>query len=391
MKNSTELSRSAKLEVDLDRIGRNFGTVRNILKGSTTKIACVLKADAYGHGSIAVAGELLDRGADMLAVAFLGEALELRRHYPEARILVMGQTPDRLLAEAVAGRITLSVFKPAQAALLAEASRACHERAVVHVKLDTGMNRLGLKEYDDPVAAFRTFSARREILAEGLFSHLALRSRESDIEQAESFFRTATALEKIGLDIPLCHLCDSIGFLRYPEFRLDMVRLGAILFGMKPLGSDPAFETLDIAPALSLKSDISRIRKLAAGERVSYDSSWVAPPQGALVATVPVGYADGYMRCLSNRASAVIRGTRAPLIGLICMDQMNIDVSSVPEVAEGDEVLLLGGDALSGIPILELARAAETNRNEIMTALGRRIPRVYLKGGEVVSVRDWPA
>ncbi len=327
----------------------------------------------------------------MLAVAFLGEALELRRHYPDARILVMGYTPDRLLGLAVSDRITLSVFKPEQAELLAQASRASHEKATVHVKLDTGMNRLGLKEYDDPVAAIRSFAARREIFVEGLFSHLALRNRESDMDQAECFFRTATALEKIGIDIPLCHLCDSIGFLRYPEYRLDMVRVGAILFGMKPLHADPATEALDIEPAMCLKTDISRIRKLASGECVSYDSSWVAPPAGALVATVPVGYADGYMRCLSNKASALIRGARAPVIGLICMDQMNIDVSSVPDVAEGDDVILLGGDPHSGIPILDLAKAAGTNRNEIMSALGRRIPRVYLKGGEVVSIADYLA
>ncbi len=389
MRTGIELLRSTRLEVDLDRIGRNLDTVKSVLKGSKTKVACVLKANAYGHGAIAVAGELLDHGADMLAVAFLGEALELRQHYPEARIMVMGHTPDRLLGLAVACRITLTVFKPEQAELLVAASRASHEKAIVHVKLDTGMNRLGLKEYDDPVGAVLALSGHREIQVEGLFTHLALRDRESDIRQAENFFRTATALEQAGVDIPLCHICDSIGFLRYPEFRLDMVRVGAILFGMKPLRTEPSTDALDIAPALCLKSDISRIRKVGAGECVSYDASWVAPPAGALVATIPIGYADGYMRCFSNKASVIIRGKRAPVIGLICMDQMNVDVSAIPGVTEGDEVLLLGGGPETGVPVLELASLAGTNRNEIMAVLGRRIPRVYAKGGETVGITDY--
>ncbi len=382
-------ARSTRLEVDLDRIGRNYETVKAIVSGTNTSVCCVLKGNAYGHGAVEVARELNSRGADTFSVAFLGEALELRRELPEARIFVMGYTESPLLPRAVAAGIELSLFDPAQIPVLEAAAASTGRPAKVHLKLDTGMNRLGMKESDDIPWFVRQLLHARNIKVEGLFTHLALRDRESDRIQAELFFRLAASIQGQGLNIPSVHVCDSIGFLRYPELRLDMVRVGAILFGMKPLQSDPQLEALDIAPCASFKSKIARVRKVRMGECVSYDRSWTAPPEGALVATVSCGYADGYMRCLSNRAHVLVRGHRAPVIGLICMDQMTVDVSGIPDVCTGDDVLLYGSTGGASIPVSEIASLAGTNRNEIMSVIGRRVPRLYFKGYSQVARDDY--
>ena len=260
--------------------------------------------------------------------------------------------------------------------------------ATVHIKMDTGMNRLGIKPDGDTTALLLAIASLPSIEMEGIFTHLALCSRESDEAQV-ALFRTVLAdAANAGLRFKLAHVCDSIGMMRYPEYRMDMVRAGAVLFGVTPLNT-PISDSIDIRVPFALRTKISRLRQLKPGEGVGYDYTWRAPAEGALLATLPIGYADGYKRCMANKASVMIRGEKAPVVGLVCMDQCTVDVSAVPGVREGDDVLLLGRSAGESIPILDVASWGATNRNEILCALGRRVPRIYSMNGKACAERDY--
>jgi alanine racemase len=389
------LLRDARYEIDLDLLAHNVRTVRMLLEdehapGERPRIAAVLKGDAYGFGAVHTAGVMLEEGVDILAVACLPEALELRRHYPEAPVMVMGYTPDELLPLAVENRITLTIFRASQARIISAATRSVPAPAPVHVKVETGMNRLGLDPDEEGVQEVRAMAGLPRVELEGIFTHLALVDQASDEEQFRRFTGFVRALEEEGITIPVKHVCDSIGMLRYPGFRLDMVRPGAILYGAPPLRT-PYSESLDIRVPFALKTRVSRLRSLGAGEGVGYDFTWRAPGTGALLATLPVGYADGFRRCMANRAHVLVRGVRAPVVGLVSMDQCTVDVSEVPGVQVGDDVLLLGQDQQGTVPVLEMASWAETNRNEILAGIGRRVPRVYTRRGEICGVRDYLA
>ncbi len=399
--------RDTRYEIDLDALGHNIARVQAIVadqagRSDRPKVAAVLKSDAYGFGAIPTARLMVEMGIDFLAVACLPEALELRKAFPQQPILIMGYTPDPLLSLSLEQDIHQTIFHVRQAEILSRYAVEAAKQANVHVKIDTGMNRLGLDPDEQGVKQVMTMAALPGINLEGMFTHLALESRQSDYRQFERFMDFSRALEKQGLEIPIKHVCDSIGMLRYPEFRLDMVRPGAIFYGAPPMRT-PYDDLLDIRVPFALKTRISRLRTLAPGEGVGYDFSWKAPETGAVLATLPIGYSDGYKRALSNKGYVLIRGHRAPLAGLICMDQCTVDVTTVPGVQAGDDVLLLGQDSMvlhengqkadSGpaheIPVLEMAGWLGTNRNEVLTAIGRRVPRVYRKKGTITEVKDY--
>ena len=390
--------RHTRYDVDLDAIAHNFRQVRRMIgRNEPSSVpepatAVVLKADAYGLGAVPVARVLLREGADMLAVACLPEAVQLRRAFPDARVLVMGHTPDEYFPDAVRERVTCTLFDYDQAAALSAAAARAGVAAVAHVKVDTGMNRLGLKpELFAPgtgkgsaAELLARMAALPSLRLEGIFTHLALNDEASDAAQFALFMRLLDEAAALGVRFAIRHVCDSIGLMRYPEYRLDMVRPGAVMYGVTPLDT-PLTASADMRTPFRFSTRVSRLRPLAAGEGVGYDYTYRAPPGGALIATLPVGYADGYKRCLSNVASVLVRGRRAPVVGLVCMDQCTVDVSGVPGVAEGDEAVLLG----DGIPVLEMAEWAGTNRNDVICSIGRRVPRVYSEGGRVVAESDY--
>jgi len=399
--------RHTRYDVDLDAVVHNFRRVKEMLSdgppaadGRAPRAAVVLKADAYGLGAVPVARALLREGADMLAVACMPEAVQLRLAFPDAPVLVMGHTPSEYFPEAVSRGIACTIFDYEQAEALSAAARLAGAKAVAHVKVDTGMNRLGLKpglfEPGSSEGSAAGLLARMADLPslrlEGIFTHLALNDEASDEAQFSMFCRLLSDASSLGVRFPLRHVCDSIGLMRYPGYRLDMVRAGAVMYGVTPLGT-PLTEGAGMRTPFRLSTRISRIRPLAEGEGVGYDYTFTAPPGGALIATLPVGYADGYKRSLSNVASVVVRGVRAPVVGLVCMDQCTVDVSAVPGVSEGDEAVLLGGDRADrpgeGIPVLEMAEWAKTNRNDVICSIGRRVPRVYREGGRVVAESDY--
>ncbi|MGB4586314.1 MAG: alanine racemase [Rectinemataceae bacterium] len=378
------LGRQTYYLIDLDVIASNFRDMRTIV-GSEVKIAAVLKADAYGHGAVITAGTILEAGADMLAVATLSEALELRRAYAKAKIVVIGHTPDAFADIVVENGIMPTVFDAGNAAAFSAAACSAGRCLSIHIKLDTGMNRLGIKAYEDPVGAIAKIASMPGLLVDSVFTHLALRDRVSDFAQFALYKEILDGCAARGIATGLRHVGDSIGAVRYPEFRLDMVRVGAALFGVRPGRMGPEYDAFPFPQASTFTTRIARIRHLDSGEMVSYDDSWKAPAGGTMVATLPVGYADGYPRRFGNRAQVSIRGKRAPVIGLVCMDQTMVDIEGIEGAREGDDVILLGGGAVS---LNEASEWGSTNRNELLCGIGRRVPRLYMKEGRAIAFDD---
>ena len=311
---------------------------------------------------------LLAHGAQYLAVARLEEALPLRDAYPDAPLFVLGYTPDRLLETAVAANITLTVFTLHQAQLLNEAAQRLHRQARIHLKVETGFNRLG----SDDVEELRAILQLPHLDAEGIYSHLALKDRPSDEIQLKRFLDMVHALESTGHRFRYRHIADSISAVDYPDFRLNMIRPGAILYGMKGFESD----SITVLPAMTMQTRIARLRRIAPGEGVGYDLAWEAS-RPSVIATLPVGYADGYPRALGGKAYVTIRGCKCPLVGILCMDQCVADVTDVPHVQEGDEVILYGDGTNNTLSVAEAAQLAGCNKNEILCRLTQRPVRIY--------------
>ena len=390
------MKRSVRLEVDLDLVGHNHRLVREMLDqgpmardGRPPRLAAVLKGNAYGLGALALAGELLALGVDMLAVACLPEALELRARFPEAPILIMGHTPTEYLPDCARAGLRTTLFDLEQARALSRTSAALGVRTPVHVKIDTGMNRIGIKPDAGTAALIARMAEQPGLLLEGIFTQLPHWGLAHERAGFELFREVVAAAEAAGVSFPLQHVSGTTGLTGDPAFRLDLVRIGSLLLGNTVMPCPP--ETAGIRLPIALRARLSRVRPVRAGEGVSYDESWKAPAGGARLGTVPIGYADGYPRRLSNLGCAVVRGRRVQVAGLVAMDQTILDLTAVPEAAEGDEVLLLGRCGDDEVDLTEFAAWAGMHRLEVMTTIGRRVPRVYLRQGRVVEEADYLA
>lgn len=378
------LMRNTWVEIDLDCIKHNLIEARKYIKPET-KIAGVIKANAYGHGAVAIAKALIKNGIDMLAVACLSEAIEVRKHCTEIPILVMGHTVDSKLKFAVEQDITTTIFSLEQAKILSELGASLKKDAVVHIKINTGFNRIGVNIDKDTIDTITEIYGLSNLKVEGIFTHFALKTSETDKAQYDLFMDLIYKLESKGIIIPIKHICDSIGMVAYPDYHLDMIRLGSFMYGVKTELMDDGVLILDV----NFKTQISQINEIKKGEGVGYGYSFVAK-KDTLVGTLPVGYADGYMRCLGNKGGEVsIKGKKAPIIGKICMDQLMIDLTDIPEAKIGDEVVLLGESTKDIIKLADIAEKVDTNRNEILSIIGRRVPRVYIENNEVVQIVDY--
>ena len=364
-------------EVDLDRLTQNYKNALMHLKGST-QLICVLKADAYGLGAPMVAKRLWAEGQKIFAVASYNEAAEIRAALPECDVLVLGLCGEAQLVHAIRNGMLLTVFSERYAQTVIHVAKEVGHKARVHVKLETGLNRLGF----DPVTAADAVQRMQEsgvISLEGLFTHLALRDKDSDRRQIDLLTGCRDELKQRGIYIPMVHALDSIGMVRYPEDHLDAVRTGAWLYGVYPRRyAHPEESQL----ALTVKTRIAMLHKVSAGECLGYDETHPVH-RDSVIATLSAGYIDGYPR-LNSVGEVEICGKRAPVVGLVCMDQMMVDVTDIPEAQEGDEVILLGGS----IGVDEYAEWGKLNRNESLARTGKRVPRVYLENGQVVEVID---
>lgn len=370
-------------EIDLDAVAHNIREIRRLV-GPDVEVSGVVKANAYGHGSPQFARCLLANGATRLAVATLDEALELRKAGIEARILVLGWTPPQQAATIVANGIDQCLYSMDLARALSQAAIDQDREAMVHIKIDSGMGRIGLRPDENPVDEIVTMLKLPGIVFEGIFTHFAV-ADACDKTYTHGQFAAFTALiDEIaarGHEPRIRHCANSATIIDLPEMHLDMVRPGIILYGVLP-SDEVLAERIDLHPTMRFKARVTHVKQLAVGETVSYGRRFTAE-RPSVIASLPLGYADGYHRILSGRAEVVVRGHRAPVVGRVCMDQFMIDVTDIPEVSAGDEVLLWGTDDLR---CEEVADWAQTIGYELLTSVARRVPRVFMEGGEVVEV-----
>lgn len=350
------------LEVDLDIVRENYLSARRV---SGTKVIPVVKADAYGLGAIEVSRALAREGVELFAVAEAGEAYEVMNACG-VPALIMGLVPDCGIAEAVERGAVLTVADLRQAKIMSAAAVSAGKPARVHIKLDTGLHRIGFDAGDvDSAAEIFSLSG---IKVEGLYTHLALRNEESDMLQISRLVKFSDALKSRGLDCGMLHALDSIGMMKYPDCAFDAVRAGAWLYGnFHKSFKDPAL----CPPAARLSARIMQVRRVEKGECVGYDDEHPLL-RDSVIATVSAGYCDGLPRA-NNAGFAVVRGFRAPIAGLVCMDSLMLDVTDIPNVSAGDEAVFLG----EGITALEAAGWYGVNRNELIARTGRRVKRVY--------------
>ncbi len=381
-------------EIDLDALSDNYKAIQAHVSAGT-KIMCVVKADAYGHGVDEIAPFLQEQGADWFAVSNLEEAVHLRSCGILRPILILGYTPPEYAASLARYGITQALLSLPYARRLSEAAQQAGVTLPVHVKLDTGMSRVGFyyqeeKRDKQALEDVAQATALPGLYAEGIFTHFAVSDdgeagREFTLRQFRLFTGAIHKLEERGVAFSLRHCANSGAVLAYPETHLDMVRPGIIQYGLAPSGK--LAEAVPLRPVMALRSVVSQLKTVEPGATLSYGREYTACAR-ARIATIPVGYADGYQRVLAAKASVLVRGRRAPLAGRICMDQMMADVSAIPGVQEGDVVTLFGTDGEESIPIEELCRFAGTINYELVCLVTKRVPRVYVQGGRPVAVSD---
>ena len=381
--------RAAWAEIDLDKLAHNMREVRR-LTSQDALVMAVIKADGYGHGAKMIAGTLLENGADRIAVAVLDEAIELRKAGIQAPIFVLGYTDPERAAQVIKYDLSQGVYSIALAQALSESAKSQGKTATVHIKIDSGMGRIGFLPTEEAVEVIEAISKLPNLKIEGIFTHFAVADEQDKSYtnmQYDRFGWVCSELEKKGLNIPIKHCGNSATIIDLPRMHLNMTRAGIMLYGLAP-SNEVMLQKLELKQVMSLKARISHVKQIAAGESVSYGRRFVAE-KPSQIASLPLGYADGYTRMLSGKAEVLIKGIRVPVVGRICMDQCMLDVSGVENVSPGDEVVLFGQQGQGFISIDELAQKLGTINYEIVCMISKRVPRVYIKGGEVVDVLNY--
>lgn len=372
-------------EIDLDAIAHNVQSIKKLV--GDAKILCVVKANAYGHGFFETAKTMIENGADILGVATFEEAKQLRLSGFMQPILVLGSVHTSLASDMVRYNISATITDELLARTMSKAAIQQNKQAKFHIKIDTGMSRLGFSANDEGIKKIKEICSLPYVCLEGLFTHLACadeRDRAFTDNQYEKFMYVANSLEKDGITFTYKHICNSAGVVEYPEYHLDMVRPGIIIYGLYP-DENISRDKLDLIPAMTVKARITRIDEKEENTPVSYGATYKTKKKEKL-ATVPIGYADGYLRCLSGTAVMSVNGVIVPVVGRICMDQCMIDVSSVNNINVGDEVIVFGNGGDKQISLEELAAKAGTVPHEILSLTGNRTPRVFIKDGKIIDV-----
>ena len=370
-------------EIDLRALAHNYQVIRKQV-GPACKIMAVVKADGYGHGDLQVASVFQKEGADWFAVSNIEEAMHLRQGGITRPILVLGYTPADRTEQLCANNISQTVFSLEYARQLSQQAKEAGITVNCHLKLDTGMSRLGFlcdqEHFDGSMKEIAETVALPGLACSGIFTHFACadeKNPDSDaftFLQFERFEKAVEELKNRGIRFLLHHCCNSAATLRFPQMFLDMVRPGIILYGDAP--TEDCSGILDLRPAMTLKSTVAMVKEVDKDSPVSYGRTFTAP-KGTRLATVPIGYADGYRRTHSNRARMLVRGKSALVVGNVCMDQLMLDVTHIPEVQTGDEVIVFGTDGENAVPIESLAQDEKSIHYEVMCLIGKRVPRVY--------------
>lgn len=369
------------VKINLDQIDRNFAAVQ---EKAGVPVMAVVKADAYGHGAVPIARLLAGKCA-FFGVSSILEAQELRQAGIREPILVLGKTPISAFADAIRKDIRLTIFCYEDALALSKTAEDLGKTARIHLAVDTGMGRIGFQPTAEEADLCAEICKLPGLVAEGLFSHFATADC-ADLSrayaQARAFDGFDTMLKDRGVNIPIRHLDNSAGIMNFP-CRYEMVRSGIVTYGMYP-SNEVDSTLLNVQPALQWVSHVIHVKTLPAGYPISYGGTYVTAGP-TTIATIPVGYADGYRRSLSGRFYVLIHGKKAPILGRICMDQMMVDVTGIGNVKPGDTVTLVGADADGVITMEEIAEQANSFNYEFVCGIGRRVPRYYYQNGKRVA------
>ncbi len=372
--------RTTRAEINLDNLKYNIGVLRQEL-GPDVEPMAIIKADAYGHGAVMMMGYMMKYGLRYFGVASLNEALELRRAHKDGEILVLGLSPDHLLHYGAENNIIQTICSMRQAKRL---SKDCGRLGItgrIKIKVDTGMHRLGFAPTEESMDIVAEIAKLPNLKLDGIFSHLALETHDDDYRQWARFQQFIDGCEKRGVTFPLKSIDDGIGAIRYPEMRYNMVRPGSFFYGFNP-------HIPTLRPVMELKSEIVHLQVLPAGEGIGYGLDDKAD-HDRVIATLPFGYVDGAPRALSHyQGWCSVKDVKCPIVGLMCMDQAMIDVSDVPDVQIGDEVVVFSQEH-NAMTYPEGAKITNFNRNGLQAALARRVPKVYFEEGKEVAYRDY--
>lgn len=382
-----------RAEIDLQAVRHNLDQLKGLI-AAPTAIMAVVKADAYGHGAVEVAKTLVEQGIPYLAVARFSEAITLRRAGIGVPILLFGHTYPEYLSPMLKHDIRASINTVDSAKILSEAARHRRGKVLVHVKVDTGMGRLGLvcdglalpgpdkSSRKQAVQAVLQIASLPHLEIEGIYTHFANADApnvDHTYLQFSLFMDVLSELKRNGLEPQFRHAANSAALIRMPETHLDLVRPGIALYGLRP-SSDLGRSQIDLKPAMSIKTNIIQLKMVSAGFRVSYGGTHETEGPTTL-ATVPIGYADAYSRLLSSRGYMLVRGQRAPVVGRVCMDLTVLDVGHIPNVGPEDEVVVLGRQGAQEITAHEIAELINTIHYEIISTITARVPRIFIRGG----------
>lgn len=382
-----KIMRPVWAEIDLDILANNM---RNIKKLAGDKeVMAVVKADAYGHGALDVAPCLLENGASKLAVAMLTEAIELRNNNITAPIMILGYTPIYLGEELIKYNIEQTIYDLNYAKELSNLAIKLNKKAKIHIALDTGMGRIGFLPTDESFNAICEICNLPGLDVIGIFTHFSSsdeKNKEYTQYQFNQIYNFIERLEVNEINIPIKHASNSAAIIDLPNTYLDAVRAGIILYGYYP-SDEVKKDNLSIKPALTLKAKIAHIKELDSGMYISYNRTFKTSRKSK-IATIPIGYADGYIRTLKHEAKVIVNGQLAPIVGNICMDQFMIDVTDIDNVKSGDEVILLGESNEVKFNADDLAKCMNSINYEVLCLLKNRVPRAYIKNGKIIHVKN---
>jgi alanine racemase len=372
-------------EISLGAIKHNTNQFKTFI-GSSVSLMAVVKADGYGHGAVQVARAAVETGADYLAVAILDEAIELREAGITEPILVLGYTPSRSIRQAIIAGVDITVFSEEVLEEINFQSKELQRTVNIHLKIDTGMTRIGVHTREEALVLATKALESPLVVLKGIFTHFANADSEDrtyTLQQFERFRAVTSFLEDNGISIPLKHCCNTAGTMNFPEMHLDMVRVGIGLYGLYPDVSLKV-HTISLQQAITLKTKIAGIKKVPKSQPISYGCTYT-PTSERVIATLPIGYADGLSRHLSNCGQFLVHGQKVLVAGRVCMDQTMIDVTSVvPPCQEGEEVVIFGGNAEAFQSVDEIALLMGTINYEVVCLIGKRVPRIYPAAGNEI-------
>ncbi|RKD25327.1 alanine racemase [Caminicella sporogenes DSM 14501] len=376
------------VEVNLDNLAHNIREVKKIIKPGVL-VTAVLKADAYGHGASYIGQTLLENGADRFAVATLSEAIQLRKKYKDVPILILGYTPNESAEDVIRFNIIQTIYSYKQAKFFSDKAKELGKTVMLHVKIDTGMNRLGFQPSEKSIEEIKKIVNLPNIFIEGIFTHFAVadeEDKEFTYEQVKKFNYVVDELEKEGIKIPIKHVSNSAAIIDLPELNYDMVRAGIMLYGLYP-SNEVNKKRVNLKPVMSLKTRVAHVKDVKAGIGISYGLIYKTDKESR-IATLPIGYADGFTRMLTGKAQVLVKGNKVPVVGRICMDQCMIDVTGL-DVKVGDEIIIFGSDGGDSISVDDIAKKLGTINYEVVCMISKRVPRVYIKDKKIAKKVDY--